>query len=125
MNVISFTGNLGADVQLSYTKDATSVATISVPIKSGFGKSEKTNWVRCTIWGKRADALAPYLKKGATVGIVGEASVEEYTAKDGSVKCHLSVKVSDITLLGKQAKAVQNQDTDKRHNEPMDDDIPF
>ena len=55
MNIISFTGNLGRDVEVKVTPSGVSVANFSVPIKSGYGNNEKTSWVRCSIIGKRAE----------------------------------------------------------------------
>ena len=52
------------------------------------------------VWDKRAEALAKYLLKGTLIGVVGEVSLDEFRAKDGSKRAQIAVKVQDITLLG-------------------------
>lgn len=132
MNIISFTGNLGRDVEVRVTPSGVSVANFSVPIKSGYGNNEKTSWVRCSIIGKRAEGgLIQYLKKGQLVGISGELSVNTYTNKEGQEKTSVEVFVKEIDLLGSKNS---NQLADNfssapaQPKEPMDafdDDIAF
>jgi single-strand DNA-binding protein len=130
MNIISFTGNLGRDVEVRVTPSGVSVANFSVPIKSGYGDNEKTSWVRCSIIGKRAEGgLIQYLKKGQLVGISGELSVNTYTNKEGQEKTSVEVFVKEIDLLGSK----NNQSADNFSSAPaqpkapddFDGDIPF
>lgn len=132
MNIISFTGNLGRDVEVRVTPTGVSVANFSVPIKSGYGNNEKISWLRCSIIGKRAESgLIQYLKKGQLVGISGELSVNTYTNKEGQEKTSVGVFVKEIDLL---VSKNSNQLADNfssapaQPKEPMDafgDDVPF
>lgn len=100
MNVITFTGNLGQDCEQRTLADGTGIVSMSVPCKSGFGDKAVTTWLRCTMFGKRGESVAPYLIKGALVGITGEFSARDYTDKDGLKRQSLEVRVNDLTLLG-------------------------
>ena len=109
MNVFCFTGNLGGDAETRYTPSGQSVANFSVAVKSGYGQHEKTHWVGCQLWGKRAEGgLIQYLRKGQPVAVSGELSVREYDRKDGSKGFALEVRVSDVTLMGSQDGGAQN-----------------
>jgi single-stranded DNA-binding protein len=55
-------------------------------------------WVDCSIWGKRATGLEPYLRKGMKVTAFGSIKLGEYTAKDGAIKSQLKMAVSDVEL---------------------------
>lgn len=104
MNVFIFTGNLGKDAELRHTGDGTAVLGFSVAVKSGYGDKEKTVWVGCTIWGKRAEGrLSEYLTKGQKVAVTGELSEREYEGKK-----YLQVRVSEIELIGSK-EANDNQ----------------
>jgi len=130
MNSINFTGNLGRDAEQRNLPDGTAILTMSVPCKSGFGDKAITTWLRCTLFGKRGESVAPYLKKGALVGISGEFSAREYTDKDGNKRQSLEVRVNDVTLLGgrteQAAPAPRPAPVQVSGGfDDMDSDIPF
>lgn len=100
MNVYTFTGNLARDAKINSTDKGDSVGSFSVGVKSGYGDKAVTNWINCSLWGKRADSLAPYLMKGQGVAISGELSLRKYKSKDGSEGASMEVRVQDVTLIG-------------------------
>lgn len=131
MNNLTAVGNLGRDAELRFMKDQTPVAGFSFAVSSGYGKNEKTNWLECSLFGKRAEVLTPMLLKGTKVAISGEFSIREWNDKDGNLRTTPSLLVEKITLLGKkpegeakapepQPKAVEVPDFDD-----FEDDIPF
>ena len=100
MNVYTFTGNLARDAKINSTEKGDSVGSFSVGVKSGYGDKAVTNWINCSLWGKRADSLAPYLMKGQGVAISGELSLRKYKSKDGTEGASMEVRVADVTLIG-------------------------
>ena len=136
MNNINFTGNLGGDAEQKILADGTSIVSMNVPCKSGFGDKAITTWLRCTLFGNRGASLMPHLVKGSLVGITGEFSAREYTDRDGNKKQSLEVRVSDVSLLGGRkdaAPAQRPQAAPAQRTAPkqasgfddMDDDIPY
>jgi single-strand DNA-binding protein len=135
MNQLNFVGNLGNDAEVRYTADGKAITSWSVALKSGFGKSEKTNWVRCSMFGERGTKVSMYLTKGAQVAVSGELSLNEYTNKQGENKASLECNVSNITLLGKRelneareqskANGYQPQKEDLADLTQVEEDIPF
>jgi len=125
MNQLNFTGNLGSDAEVRYTADQKPVTSWSVALRSGYGKTEKTNWVRCTMFGDRGVKLASFLTKGTLVAVSGELSLNEYTNKAGENKASIECMVGNVTLLGKKdSKPVEKVQTTESL-ETMEDDIPF
>ena len=114
-NRISLIGFVGNDVQLKSTKNGTPVAVLSVATKSSWknGRGEydsRTEWHRCTAWGKLAE-FAGKLEKGAHVQIEGELRYREYQkeretdANDAPVKRRLAeIHASRILKLDRTAK---------------------
>lgn len=131
MNNLNFTGNLGSDAEVRYTADQKAITSWSVALRSGFGKSEKTSWVRCTLFGDRGVKLAEYLKKGTQVAVSGELSLNEYTNKQGESKASLECNVNNLTLIGKRDTLSEPKEPAKANayqNQPLDEieeDIPF
>ena len=135
MNNWNFTGNLGRDAESRYTPSGDAVVSFTTAVKSGFGEKATTTWANCTIWGKRGEAVAEYLKKGTLVGVSGEVTLREYQDKDGQKRNSLDVRVDDLTLLGKQERQEKPQQRPApakdgglkpdRNFDPFDDPIPF
>lgn len=137
-NILIVSGNCGGDAELRYTQAGQSVASFSVPATSGWGDNKKTSWVRCTLWGKRAEAMAPYLVKGQPVVVNGEFSIEEWTTKEGEKRTTVKMNVQDVTLMGSgkggdkspsakpaAAAAPPKQNAPANDFADFDDNIPF
>lgn len=106
MNIFCFTGNLGSDCKVEYTAGGTAVCSFNTAVKSGYGDHEKTTWVRCQLFGKKAEGSLPdYLLKGRQVAVTGELTLDEWQTNDGTQKM-LKVRVSTIDLIG--GKSDQN-----------------
>lgn len=147
--ILTGTGRLGKDCEIRATNTGETVANFNVAFNYGrkddSGK-RPTQWVRCALWGKLADALAPYLLKGQQVSIVlRDVHVEEFEGKDGWM-ASLVGNVSDIELVGGRPEASSGGDQQQaprqganrtqqpaasqrqaRQADPayIDDDIPF
>ena len=100
MNKFILTGNLGGDQETKYLPNSDAICEFSVGVKSGFGDKEKTLWVKCSMFGKRAAGQLPqYLIKGTKVCISGELSMDEWE-KDGVKNKMLKLRVEDLDLIG-------------------------
>jgi len=107
MNVFTFTGNIGKAAEVKYLPSGSAVCTFSVAVKSGFGDKQKTTWVKCGMFGKRAEGQLPqYLGTGAHVAISGELTLDEWE-KDGQKHSMLKVNVSELTLIKSGAETQQ------------------
>ena len=102
MNSWNFTGNLGGDAETKLLPNGDALVSFSVGVKAGFGERASTTWARCSMFGKRGQAVAEFLTKGQLVGVVGELSAREWTANDGTKRTSIEVRVADLTLLGKR-----------------------
>jgi single-strand DNA-binding protein len=100
MNVWTFTGRLGADGELRTTQSGEKVLGFRVANDVGFGDRKTTQWVDCSIWGRRAESLAPHLTKGKSVVVSGEVTLREYEKRDGTRGAGLSVRVAEIDFTG-------------------------
>ena len=100
MNLFTFTGNLGNPAEVKYLPNGNAVCEFSVAVKSGYGDKEKTNWVRCAMFGKKAEGQLPsYLQKGTQVAISGELELQEWEGQNGKGAA-LSVRVENLDLIG-------------------------
>lgn len=134
-NNMTAIGNLGRDCEIRRTQSGASVATFSIPVESGWGENKHTSWLRCTLFGKRAEGgLIQYLVKGQQVAVSGELKVNQYTNKEGAEKTSVDLIVDDVALLGvkPQQSAPHQQAQAQRQVDPFasqagqdDEGIPF
>jgi single-strand DNA-binding protein len=118
-NRISLIGFVGNDVQLKSTKNGTPIAVLSLATKSSWknGKGEydsRTEWHRCTAWGKLAE-FAGKLEKGAHVQIEGELRYREYqkAPEPNSTAAPIKRRLAEI-----HANRIMKLDRAARQDEP-------
>lgn len=126
MKNITIAGGLTKDAELRSTGNGDKVAGFSVAVSEGFGDAKRTLYFDCSIWGKRAETLAPMLTKGGKVCVSGELSTREHAGKT-----YLTVRVSDVDLMSAKRddrSGGYDQSPDRSQRAPaggMDDEIPF
>jgi single-strand DNA-binding protein len=146
MNIYSFTGRLGRDCETRFTQAGMAICSFTVAVDYGFGENKGTNWIRCSLFGKRAEGGLPkYLVKGTQVAISGELKVREYDDKDGNKRTSVDVSVDKLDLIGGRGEAQGGggsqksggasdapqkssdpfADSPEFADVPVDDDIPF
>lgn len=106
INVCTFTGRLGSDVELKQTSSGKSVARFRLAV-GGFRKDE-TAWLDFEAWGKTAELLAQYRHKGDSVGVVAHAVVDQWE-KDGSKHSRVKFVVDSLPLGAGNCKHQQQQ----------------
>lgn len=112
MPTLSDIGRIGRDAELRYTPSGDPVINLAIACEYGRkGQDGKrpTQWVDATLWGKQAEALAPYLLKGQQVHFtIDDAHVETFQKNDGSAGHKLTGRVIIIKFAG-SAPAAQQQ----------------
>jgi len=127
MNSFSFTGRLTRDADFRVTPSGLAVLKVSVANNTGFGDKQKTNYVNCTLFGKRAESkLKDILKKGQEVAVSGELNLNQFTKKDGTASSSLECNVNSIDLIGGKP-AASSQGSQESEFSPPDhfDEVPF
>lgn len=130
MIITTVAGNVGKDAELRDAGGA-SVLGFSVAGTAGWGDREQTLWFNCSIWGKRGESLAQYIKKGTRVTVIGELSQREYEGKQYLELRVEHIKLQDTKASGSQAPAAPAAPEAQRAPaappaaDSYDDDIPF
>lgn len=107
MNLITIAGRLGRDAELKVIQSGKSVTNFPVAVDIGRGENKETQWIDCSLWGERADKLAPYLTKGKAVTLAGDFNLRIFQKKDGSTSAAITCDVQRLTLQGSRSDAQQ------------------
>lgn len=131
MNKCSLVGRLTRDIDLRYTTGATQMAVgrFSLAV-SRKGKDKGADFISCVAFGKAAETLEKYVKKGHRLGIVGHIQTGSYDHKDGYKVYTTDVIVDEFFFLEAAKKASDqsaepDDDLPEGFSEIEDDDIPF
>lgn len=110
MNIIQIMGNLGAEPETRFTASGQKVTSLRLASNSKKGGKDETTWWKVTIWGDRFDKMMPYLKKGSSLIVVGEMSMNMYTDKEGRQQASLEVNAEFLRFspFGKPDSAKQD-----------------
>ena len=143
LNKILLMGNLTRDPQLSYLPSQTAVVEFGLAINRVFRKQDgsegrETCFVDCQMFGKRAEVINKYLKKGDPIFVEGRLKYDQWQAQDGSKRSKLRVFVENFEFLGRGGGGGGGGGSSSQGGEapdlpeppdafapPMDDDIPF
>ncbi len=89
INKVILIGNLGKDPEVKYMPSGDAVANITLATsetwsdKSSGEKKEKTEWHRVVFFGKLAEIVGQYLKKGSKVYVEGQLQTRKWQGQDG------------------------------------------
>jgi single-strand DNA-binding protein len=105
VNKVILVGNLGRDPEIRYLPSGEPVANITIATSSKYkGKTgemvEETEWHRVTFFGKLAEIVGQYLKKGRSVYVEGRIKTRKYTDKDGVEKYATDIIANEMQMLG-------------------------
>jgi single-strand DNA-binding protein len=120
MNSITVAGIVG-NSELKQLNSGDAILNFS--IADSEGRDKPTIWWNCSLFGKRAESLAPYVQKGSKVTAVGKVSQRQYTDKNGIEKTSMEIRVNEIALQGGKEQA-ESKPAPKPAPED-DTDLPF
>lgn len=104
-NKVLLMGNLTRDVELRHTPNNQAVANLGLAVnrkyRTGEGEMrEETTFVDCEAWGRTAETLSKYLRKGRPVFLEGRLKLDQWQDKDsGQNRSKLKVVVDSFQFI--------------------------
>lgn len=137
VNKVIILGNLGKDPEIRYTPSGEAIANLTVATSESWKdkqtgeRKELTEWHRISAFGKLAQIMGEYLKKGSKVYVEGSLRTRSYD-KDGQKHYVTEIRADQMQMLDGKAESVKPrqdvkpQAAEQGFAEPaFDDDIPF
>lgn len=124
-------GNVTRDPELRAVSSGTQVCSFSVAVnrsfKGGDGENkESVSFINCTAWGKAAEIISQYAKKGTGIMVSGRLEQRSYEAKDGSKRSTTEIVVEDFNFLGGRDSGADysNEGAQEAPDDIVPDDVP-
>jgi len=140
LNGVHLVGRLTRDPDIKYTNTGCCMCKFGLANNyyhkvNGQGQ-EDVNYFNIVFWGKRAESLSPYLKKGTLIGLTGQLRQNRWTDDNGDNRQAVEVIVDNIQLMPSnrsnqgQGAGGNDQPAGNNRGEPaiqdtFEDDIPF
>lgn len=109
-------GNVGNDPEVTQLENGTTIASLSVATseqwkdKNTGEKQEKTEWHRITAFGRLAEIIADYIKKGSKIYIEGRIQTDKYE-KEGVTHYSTKIIASQMQMLDSRDSNSQTGNT--------------
>ena len=139
MNRVFLMGNLTKDVDDDFAFTSSGVAKASLSLAINRSKKQVEQWVDdtsyfyITVWGKTAENLKPYFKKGQKIAVEGYLKQDRWE-KDGKKESRISIIADNVWLAGGKSNSQNSTSVSQSEsnftNETVSDDtfaddIPF
>lgn len=146
MNIIALTGNATKDVELKYTQGGTAIGSGTIAVRRDFKNKQtgeyETDFINFTTFGKQAEIMANYIRKGNKFGITGRLQIRTWDNDQGQRQYFTEVVVNGFDFPDKQQGQQNNQQPQQNNQqhqnnngdpfsnqggpiEVSDDDLPF
>jgi len=143
VNKVILVGHLGRDPEVRYSANGAAIANVSVATseswkdKTSGEAQERTEWHRVVFFGRLAEIVGEYLKKGSQVYVEGRLQTRKWQDKEGQDRYTTEIVANDMQMLGGRGggdRGMGDSDTGggggggKGSQVPpadFDDDIPF
>ena len=103
MNQVSIIGRLTRDPELRQTQGGTSLCKVGIAVNHNYTvngeKCEEVSFFNVTFWGRLAEIVNHYCRKGKQIAVVGELHQDRWE-KDGKTNSRIGVNCNSIQLIG-------------------------
>src|SRR5690348_5871367 len=105
VNKVILVATLGADPETRYSQSGMALCSIRVATSESWKdkqtgeKQERTEWHRVKAFGKLAEIIGEYVKKGSQVYIEGSLRTDKYTDKQGVERYSTDIIASNMQML--------------------------
>jgi len=108
-NTVNLIGRIGIDPEIRTFTNGVKLAKFSIATNETIydpnGKSIQTQWHSVVAWGKKAELIEKYVKKGQLLAVEGKLINKVLTDLNGKKQKLTQIQVDEILLINKQKQA--------------------
>jgi len=103
-NRVLLMGNLTRNPEVRYTPSGTAVADLGLAVNETFKNKagetvEQTCFVDVVVWGRQAETVSEYLRKGSPVFVEGRLQLDQWENQQGEKRSKLRVRADRVQFL--------------------------
>ncbi|MDN5303873.1 MAG: single-strand DNA-binding protein [Fusobacteriaceae bacterium] len=131
MNLVVLTGRLARDPELKYGQSGTAYCRFTLAVNRV--AKDEADFIGCTAFGKTAELVGEYLRKGSMIGVQGRLQTSSYEV-NGEKRYRTDVIVDRVEFLESKSSSTttENVVNTPKSPEPVqnsyeddDDEFPF
>lgn len=106
VNKVILVGTAGKDPETRYTAAGSAISSVSLATNESWTdkatgeRQERTEWTRVQFFGRTAEVVSEYVRKGSQIYVEGRLRTDKYTDKEGIERYQTSVIADEMQLLG-------------------------
>ena len=106
LNKVTLIGNLGNDPELRSTQSGSAVANITLATSESWRDKEtqetkeRVEWHRVIFFGRLAEVVNEYLRKGSQIYVEGRIQTRKWQDKDGNDRYTTEIVANEMQMLG-------------------------
>ena len=146
INKVILVGNLGRDPEVRYAASGSAIANVTIATTDSWkdrqsgDRQERTEWHRVVFFGRLAEIVSEYLKKGSQVYVEGRLQTRKWQDQSGTDRYTTEIVANEMQMLGSRGGGAPRGDAEFDQSPPhsaetvtepasagsdFDDDIPF
>jgi single-strand DNA-binding protein len=144
LNQVALIGRTVRQPELKFIPSSgKAVCNFTLAVDKGLSKEQKADFetrglatadfLRVTVWGKKAEAVANYVGKGKLVGVSGRIETRSYTTQEGEKRSTTEIVAFNVDILEwgnnsnnqNQSNSTDDEDLDDVFEPTDDSEIPF
>lgn len=103
MNKVELVGRMVKDPELKCIEDTDKkVCNFTIAVNRNFTNSNgerEADYIPIVVWGKTAENLCNYIKKGKLISVIGRLQIKRYESKDGTRRYISEVVGEEVSFL--------------------------
>ena len=137
MNKVILMGRLTRDPEVRYSsgENSSANASFTLAVDRRFrkqGEEQQADFIRCVAFGKQAEFIEKYIKRGTKIVLVGHIQTGSYTNKEGQRVNTTDVIAEEVEFAeSKSSSESRNQSPSEREDgfmnipDGIDEELPF
>ena len=102
LNNVNVQGRITKDIEIKQTPAGKKVISFCIACSQKNGQEERTAFLDCVAWEKRAEFIANYFPKGSMILITGRLDTRSYQDSNGNNRKVTEIVVSDVNFCGEK-----------------------
>lgn len=103
-NKVILVGRLTKDPEIRTTVNGTTVANFTLAVDSGYGDNKSTDFINVVSFGKQAEFVNKFLRKGVLILIEGQLKINKWTDRNDVKRETPEIILSSTTFLQSKKK---------------------